>query len=365
MATVSEKNSTNQIQPDKVPIPKNSRYIKIIPQTSSANSQKSPILIPITSVFNSQLANPTINPVNKLIVDSQGKIIKSSVSIKPKARNILKSHTKTTTVKPSAMVISSDANILRNQIKASSSQTPIIIPATTGILKSSVETSTSSSLPLTNTYPQFKVLNSKPLLIPVTNVLKSDECKKSSINSEASSPVINNLRSQITSGVTIPESVQKNIGNNSVDNNLSEANSECSKSTTSNVTDESQIKKMNDERFEKMDKLLLKQLKLNNALRKRLRVMSNQIQQLVREQNKNCKEFLTDVFTEDQIRVLELRHTNPKSVTAWSHKTLMKAIKLKKECGTQGYEELLKQNLPLPSIRTINRWCNLRNIPIP
>lgn len=39
----------------------------------------------------------------------------------------------------------------------------------------------------------------------------------------------------------------------------------------------------------------------------------------------------------------------------WCNNTLIKAYKLKFACGTKGYEELLKANFPLPSIRILSR----------
>jgi hypothetical protein len=39
----------------------------------------------------------------------------------------------------------------------------------------------------------------------------------------------------------------------------------------------------------------------------------------------------------------------------WSNDTVTKALKLKFACGSSGYEELLKQNFPYPSVRTLQR----------
>lgn len=356
----------NKIDPEVTS--KKTKYIKIIPQTLSSSLPKAPLLIP---VLNSQMVKPVMNPVNTLIVDNKGRIIKNSASVKPGGTNVLISQTKTSGVRTTPMIISSDANILRNQIKASNSQTPIIIPATASILKASIKTPNLSSSSVANINPQLKVVNSKPVLIPVLSHPQFQDIRKPIKHPEESSFAVTNL-STLSSNLILKnsDSEPNNCENFNVDERISEsyvprAAFELSENLTSNIFNKNHVKKIKSERFEKMDKLLLKQLKLNNALRKRLHLMSNRIQQLLREQNDNCKDFLKDVFTENQIRVLELRHTNPKSVSAWSHKTLIKAIKLKKECGARGYEELLKQNMPLPSIRTICRWCNLNNIPIP
>lgn len=39
----------------------------------------------------------------------------------------------------------------------------------------------------------------------------------------------------------------------------------------------------------------------------------------------------------------------------WSHETVQKALQLKFSCGKSGYETLLGQGQPLPSIRTLQR----------
>lgn len=46
-----------------------------------------------------------------------------------------------------------------------------------------------------------------------------------------------------------------------------------------------------------------------------------------------------------------------KKVRQWNDKAIKYAIKLKSSCGTEGYEELLKQNFLLPSLRTLRRKC--------
>jgi len=39
----------------------------------------------------------------------------------------------------------------------------------------------------------------------------------------------------------------------------------------------------------------------------------------------------------------------------WLNSTIMKALRLKFSCGSNGYNELLKQQIPLPSERTLRR----------
>lgn len=49
-----------------------------------------------------------------------------------------------------------------------------------------------------------------------------------------------------------------------------------------------------------------------------------------------------------------LRHGSRKFVK-WSNATIKKALKLKFACGNNGYDEILKQKIPLPSLRTLRR----------
>jgi Mg2+ and Co2+ transporter CorA len=56
------------------------------------------------------------------------------------------------------------------------------------------------------------------------------------------------------------------------------------------------------------------------------------------------------VFNEDQLKFLKIgTHRG----FTWSDETMNKALKLYLACGTNGYEEIRKQNLPYPSVRTL------------
>lgn len=39
----------------------------------------------------------------------------------------------------------------------------------------------------------------------------------------------------------------------------------------------------------------------------------------------------------------------------WSHETIKRALQMKLICGSNGYEELIRQKIPLPSLRTLRR----------
>lgn len=66
---------------------------------------------------------------------------------------------------------------------------------------------------------------------------------------------------------------------------------------------------------------------------------------------------LNNIFNSDQIQYLKTGNARGQ---AWSADTMKNALKLYMACGTKGYEEIIRQNLPYPSVRTIHN--RLRNI---
>lgn len=92
--------------------------------------------------------------------------------------------------------------------------------------------------------------------------------------------------------------------------------------------------------------------KLKKELRRAWQKCYNYKRQLTRKM-----ENFNKVFNDDQLQYLSVgSHRGVK----WSHETITKALKLYMACGEKGYEELRKQNLPYPSIRTIQH--RLRNL---
>lgn len=75
----------------------------------------------------------------------------------------------------------------------------------------------------------------------------------------------------------------------------------------------------------------------------------------LRKKNQKAERTLSAikrVFNEDQIKVL--CGYSPRGLE-WSEETIAKALRLKSQCGSNGYEELLKLNYPFPSQRTLRR----------
>lgn len=76
---------------------------------------------------------------------------------------------------------------------------------------------------------------------------------------------------------------------------------------------------------------------------------------LLQKYEKNTKNAFKDIFNEDQILVLHKLAKKQK----WSSDTIKKALRLRLACGSSGYQEILKQNIPFPSERTLRRRVEL------
>ncbi|KAK0165726.1 hypothetical protein PV328_004225 [Microctonus aethiopoides] len=82
----------------------------------------------------------------------------------------------------------------------------------------------------------------------------------------------------------------------------------------------------------KKNKLMMEKLNRQNGLKRAVRKM----------------------LTEDQLEVLTRKASRG---IKWSIETMTKALQLKFLCGSIGYEELRASNMPLPSQRTLRRFC--------
>lgn len=101
---------------------------------------------------------------------------------------------------------------------------------------------------------------------------------------------------------------------------------------------------------EKTKRNLLQQIKKLKS-RKRLRVEKNLFKSV---------EILRKVFNNDQIEWLQ-RYSFKRGVYKWSEETIKKALRLRFCCSENGYKELLNQNIPLPSTRTLRRSIETLN----
>lgn len=122
-------------------------------------------------------------------------------------------------------------------------------------------------------------------------------------------------------------------------------------SQSSNLFDDDELERFKAENKKLLNKnlLLKKELrrskKRNKALQSRLKQMELDTKQQKYFQLLHC------VFNDDQIMALQ----NSMRFKRWSNKTITSSIKLKFACGNNGYQELIKQKIPLPSLRTLSR----------
>lgn len=94
------------------------------------------------------------------------------------------------------------------------------------------------------------------------------------------------------------------------------------------------------------------------SYKNKLRRAKSKIKQLEKniQQNKNIHQNISQIFNEDQLKALrKLDAEKSTKFMKWSNETVVKSLKLKFACGTSGYEELLNQKLPYPSVRTLRR----------
>ncbi|XP_011167115.1 uncharacterized protein LOC105200996 isoform X2 [Solenopsis invicta] len=112
---------------------------------------------------------------------------------------------------------------------------------------------------------------------------------------------------------------------------------------------EEQLREIN-KKLDLANKIILKSNKSNNVLKKhikRLTTMKNNLKHHV-----SLESALKKIFNDDQLEALTRRSTRGHM---WSNDTIKKALRLKFFCGSSGYQQLLKEKIPLPSERTLQR----------
>lgn len=116
---------------------------------------------------------------------------------------------------------------------------------------------------------------------------------------------------------------------------------------------ENECEKLRDvmkRREELFNRIIRKSYRCGKILKKRLRKL--------REENRiydKLKIRLGEIFNEDQIKALANQAV---SCREWSNETIKRAIRLRLTCGSVGYRQILDQNIPLPSERTLRRKMN-------
>jgi len=100
-------------------------------------------------------------------------------------------------------------------------------------------------------------------------------------------------------------------------------------------------------REELFNRIIRKSYKCGKILKERLRKLKEENQIY----NK-LKIRLREIFNEDQIKALTNQGMNCRG---WSDETIKRAMQLRFTCGSVAYQEILDQNVPLPSERTLQR----------
>lgn len=86
-------------------------------------------------------------------------------------------------------------------------------------------------------------------------------------------------------------------------------------------------------------------------LQKQMKRVKREKRELIKNHAK-CMVSLRKLFTDDQLRALGRKSMRG---SKWSANTIKKALQLRFACGSTGYEQLLEQQFPLPSLRTLRR----------
>lgn len=133
-----------------------------------------------------------------------------------------------------------------------------------------------------------------------------------------------------------------------------------SRKTFKKINEVQQLKKQLTEantKLELANKLLLKSDRSRTVLKKHIKRLKGINKTSNTQYYHTLEAAIKKVFNEDQIAVLMQQSS---CYRTWSNDTIRKALRLKFSCGSSGYQELLKGNMPLPSERTLRR--KLENI---
>ncbi|XP_036140847.1 dynein heavy chain-like protein PF11_0240 isoform X2 [Monomorium pharaonis] len=125
--------------------------------------------------------------------------------------------------------------------------------------------------------------------------------------------------------------------------------SESSSVTDFSKNDEDKKQREHNKFIETINRQHIRMIKMRRKM-KSLRTTIHTLQTKI--SNDKFKVALNSIFNEDQIRAL---FTKKRSARNWSDETINRALKLKSVCGNNGYEELIRQGYPFPSLRTLRR----------
>lgn len=119
------------------------------------------------------------------------------------------------------------------------------------------------------------------------------------------------------------------------------------------INEEHQTATKQERENEKLKKALDAQTKRFLRMQRQSKALKDMARRMKHIINQNkYKKALKMMLNEDQIKAL---FNKRRTVQNWSNETIERALQLKFACGTSGYEELLRQKIPLPSLRTLRR----------
>lgn len=125
-----------------------------------------------------------------------------------------------------------------------------------------------------------------------------------------------------------------------------------SSSSSANMSSINEIKESYKKEIKKYRLLIEKQHLRLLMKSKQMKVMRCTIATLRKKiNNDNYKKTLSTIFNKDQMLAL----MNKKRICNWSNETIQRSLKLNLACGVSGYNEILQQGIPLPSLRTLRR----------
>lgn len=123
--------------------------------------------------------------------------------------------------------------------------------------------------------------------------------------------------------------------------------------TSTSDTCTSEYEQEKKEQKEKCEKIIKKQKLHMIRMQKKMKAMKYMIPSLQQKVNNDkYKKALHGIFNGDQIAALCTKTQRGK---IWSNETVQRALQLKLVCGSNGYEEVLRQGMPFPSLRTLRR----------
>lgn len=135
-----------------------------------------------------------------------------------------------------------------------------------------------------------------------------------------------------------------------------------------NETREPNVEELKQQLKESQNKLKIADKIISKSEKSRRTLITQNLKlkrcnKVLREERKlKSKDILRKVFNNDQIEWLQ-SDFKKRRIYKWSTETIKKALRVRFSCTENGYKELINQNIPLPSTRTLRRSLEGINFP--